>query len=412
MHPDLVPGGAQTIAKRLHDAHLKQHGPESSLFIAAMVGGGPKRPAGSNIVQLAPREFLYVAPSFDYEFYTNFDEEGQSALMELIESFDPGVLHFHHFCGFGIDFVQAALTKFNARSVFTVHEHLLICNNDGHLLQRNNQHICTDISYARCSTCMPQFRYDYFQQRMGHFSRVIKKFSSVTAVSQFTADIVGKALSLPKPIQVIPNGPVHSNRVAQAEPLDVLKIAFIGQIHPTKGVHLLLESLLAMCKGKFDVARRIDLAIWGNFVGTEEYRERIDKSVSALTALGVPVAFPGAYDASDLSSLLADRNVVVVPSLWPESYCLTADEAVQLGKILVCAEFPAIAERFPPSDRILYFPMGSAGGLRNRLSQLLERGQATGAQPIPQVPPSRGFASFDEIYALYSRVYEVEHAIN
>src|SRR4051812_33816826 len=57
MHPDVVPGGAQLVAKRLHDAHLKQHGPESSLFVAAMVGGGPRRPEGSNIVQLAPREF-------------------------------------------------------------------------------------------------------------------------------------------------------------------------------------------------------------------------------------------------------------------------------------------------------------------------------------------------------------------
>ena len=115
----------------------------------------------------------------------------------------------------------------------------------------------------------------------------------------------------------------------------------------------------------------------------------------------------GAYDASDLPALLDDRNVVVVPSMWPESYCLTADEALQLGKILVCSDIPAIRERFAPSDSTLYFPMGSAGGLRARLVDLLSR---TEARRIP-ITPSRSFSSFGEIYRLYTAVYGGSHAI-
>ncbi|MBG9388188.1 glycosyltransferase [Caenimonas aquaedulcis] len=406
MHPDLVPGGAQTIAKNLHEAHLRRHGPGTSLFIGAMVGGGPRRPAGSDIVQMAPQEFVYIAPNFDFEYFTNHDELGQVALLELVQSFGPTVLHFHHFMGFGIDFVQACLARFDATSVFTIHEHMLVCHNDGHLLQNNNNHICTEISYARCSTCLPQFRYDYFQHRMAHFARVIEKFDHVTAVSAFTAGLVGTALGLSKPVTVVPNGPIFRDRAVIDDDLSILRIAFIGQIHRTKGVHLLLESVLALCKMSSSVARRFDIGIWGNFVGDDAYRARIEQAVAELAALRVPVALHGAYDASDLPALLSDRNVVVIPSLWPESYCLTADEALQLGKILVCSEFPAIRERFAASDSTLYFPMGSAGGLRMRLQELLARPPA----PRSQVAAAQSFTSFEDIYNRYSAMNEVAHA--
>lgn len=407
-HPDLIPGGAQMVAKKLHEEHIHRHGPQSSLFIAAMIGEGPKRPAGSNLLQLGSQEFVYVTPTFDGEYYTNFDDVGQLAMLELLQSFRPSVLHFHHFLGFGIDFVQACLARIDATSVFTVHEHMLVCQNDGHLLQKNNGHVCRDISFARCSSCLPHFRYDYFQHRMAHFSRVIKQFDEVTAVSEFTGELVGKALGLPKPITVIPNGPVATNpTLSAADDLTTLRIAFIGQIHPTKGVHLLLDSVLDLCKANPKLARRFDIAIWGNFMGSDKYRESIEETMSELDLLKVRVAMHGAYDASDLPALLDDRNVVVVPSMWPESYCLTADEALQLGKILVCSDIPAIRERFAPSDTTLYFPMGSTGGLRMRLGELLER---TESRRIP-IAPSRSFSSFGEIYGLYAGVYGGNHAI-
>lgn len=405
-HPDLVPGGQQTIAKKLHDEHLLQHGPKSSVFIAAMIGGGPKRPAGSDLIQLAPQEFVYVTPNFDYQYFTNFDDVGQLAVLELLDSFEPSVLHFHHFMGFGIDFIQACLSRFDARSVFTVHEHMLVCQNDGHLLQKNNNHICKDISYARCSTCLPHFRYDYFQHRMAHFSRVMSQFDEITAVSAFTAELVGKALGLPEPISVIPNGPILGPITSSSDDLSMLRIAFIGQIHPTKGVHLLLESVLAICKADVRAARRIDIALWGNFISSEEYRSSIDQAIAELASLKVPVTVNGAYHAADLPALLADRNVVVVPSQWPESYCLTADEALQMGKILVCSDFPAIRERFDPSDSVLYFPIGSAGGLRMRLTELLERQEV----PRASATSTRGFSSFADIYRLYTATYGVSHA--
>lgn len=400
-HPDIVPGGAQAVAHKMHLAHLAAHGPGSSLFIAAMSEGGPNRPAGSNLVQVAQAEFVYVNAAYDYVYFTNFDESGQKEILRLLDSFAPDVLHFHHFMGFGLDFIQACLTRYEARSVFTVHEHLLVCHNDGHLVQRGNGHVCKEISFARCATCLPQYRYDYFHHRMRHFARVMESFDQVTAVSAFSARLVGEALGLKKPIHVIPNGPIGMSAFTIGD-LTTLRIAFIGQIHRTKGLHLLLQSVLALVKETPRLASQFDIDIWGNFVGNEEYKKEIGKLVEALVAARVQISMNGPYDAADLKALLHDRNVVVVPSLWPESYCLTADEALQQGKLLVCSDFPALRERYSDATGILYFPLASIGGLKMRLRELLSM-----KTPVTvQVEPRLGFGSFNDIYKLYAEVYK------
>ena len=121
------------MAKRLFDAHLRKHGPDSALFIGASIKEGPRRAAGSNLLQVAQQEFLYITESFDYLYFTNFDASGQSDLLRLIESFAPTTVHCHHFMGFGVDFLQALQAKLQVRTVFTLHEHMVVCQNDGQI---------------------------------------------------------------------------------------------------------------------------------------------------------------------------------------------------------------------------------------------------------------------------------------
>jgi glycosyltransferase involved in cell wall biosynthesis len=398
LHPLFSPGGAQTIARRLFEAHEAKHGRGSALFIGANIGEGPKRSPGTNLLQVGEFDFLYVTPNFDHVFGTNFDVAGQVEMLELLDSFAPDVLHFHHFLGFGVDFIQACLARFPAPSVLTIHEHLLVCHNDGHLLQKKNNHICLQVELARCAACLPEYRYDYFPQRMQHFKRVVEQFDVVTAVSRFTAGVIEQAMDLAKPIVVVPNGPVApvpaqagqiiesgTRPVRRTEttmpatvarfPLRDLHIAFIGQIHPAKGLHLLLDALVDIgveCKDERWL-RNTKLTIFGAFVGNSAYSSDIETKLKTAEAMNLKVSLAGPYDSQDLSRLLHDCNVVVVPSLWPESYCLTADEAVGLGKVLVCSDFPAIRERFQNGNLVRLFPMGVRAALGQALVDLMTR---------------------------------------
>jgi len=411
-HPEINPGGAQAIAKKLHDEHIQRYGAGSSLFIAGSVGGGVKRSAGSNIIQVNKDEFLYITEQFDHVYFVNSDTVGQKDLLEIIASFSPDVLHFHHFMAFGIDFLLGAIRRFpKAKSIFTVHEHLLVCHNDGHLIQNGNNRICTDFHAARCATCLPTYRFDYFHHRLSHFEEVLSHFDVVTAVSQFTANVIGKSIKTKNPIIVIPNGPCHpSNKPQNYVPTetDRLHIAYIGQIHRTKGVHTMLEgvkrfieysdtsSSSASNKKQKQLQKNVAVTVWGAIVN-EIYKGQINSLLGQLRDLGVRSNLGGVYAASNLKAVLSEANVVIVPSLWPESYCLTADEAIEHGKILICADFPAIRERFRESPSVRFVPPGNADAIARVLQDIHEAG-------IVNLYPDyiNNFFSFDNIFTAYT----------
>lgn len=404
-HPEINPGGAQTIAKRLHDEHLRRHGADSSLFIAANIGGGPKRAAGTNLLQLERSEFLYITERFDYIYFTNHDYRGQLELIDLIESFAPTHLHFHHFMGFGMDFVQAVLKRLEtATSIFTVHEHMLVCHNDGHLLQRSNSRICATSHPGRCATCMPEYRYDYFQHRLDHFQGVISRFDLVTAVSEFTANAISASIKTRRPIAVIPNGPFRVLPRARQISTSNLHVAYIGQIHRTKGVHILLKGIIDLVKRTPGYAPRLKATIWGSFV-LPEYQQEIECLIDQLLTHGVNAKLGGTYDSSNLRNILSDANVVVVPSLWPESYCITADEAIAMEKILICSDFPAARERFNESESIRFVPPGSEVAISTAMEDLLD------ACSVAYSPTARfDFADQSDIFNRYETASEIVHA--
>lgn len=397
-HPDLNPGGAQAVAKMLHDEHILQHGEGSSLFIAANINIGPNRSPGSNLLQLKEFEFLYITNSFDYVYFTNFDYHGQKEIVELVRSFNPTVLHFHHFMAFGTDLVQAVIDEIPAKTIYTIHEHMLVCHNDGHLLQRGNNKICNKVSMARCATCMPEYRYDYFHQRMAHFKRLMDRFDVVTAVSRFTADVIADSMAL-KEIKVIPNGP-HLPVPEDTElKLDVVSVAYIGQVHRTKGVHLVVDALKEICEEDPESAKRLSLTIWGAFV-LEDYKAQIEKGLEALASAGAKVKLGGVYDSTNLANVLADANVVVVPSMWPESYCLTLDEAISLGKAIVCSDFPAARERYNEGESLKFAPPGSSSGIKKAINEYLHAGAVN-------ISSTRKFSfrSAADIFNLYNNIY-------
>lgn len=396
-HPDVSPGGAQAVAKRLHDEHVRKNGAGSSLFIGAMIGGGPKRSAGTNLIQVKSDEFIYVCDRFDYLYFTNYDYEGQQALIRLVESFDPTHLHFHHFMGFGVDFMFALLSSSKAKKIFTVHEHMLVCHNDGHLVQRNNNGICDGPHPARCATCMPEYRYDYFQHRLSHLASIVEMCDVVTAVSQYTADVIQRSIKTKEPIVCIPNGPFRTAVSQESVDTNVLNIAYIGQVHQTKGVHLLLAALESLVEINPEYAKRVSITIWGSIV-QPEYRKKIEAQLARLHALEVRSKLGGVYSSSNLKNILHDANVVVVPSLWPESYCITADEAVMLGKILICTEFPAATERFESTESTVFVSPGSSVAIERAFEKLLKAGSVDISSNM-----KFSYESFSDIYDLYEQ---------
>ena len=106
-----------------------------------------------------------------------------------------------------------------------------------------------------------------------------------------------------------------------------LHIGYLGQIHPMKGVHILIQ---AFQQCGFD--EHVNLYIYGNAEREPAYA----KQLLELAAGNPHIHFEGAFLREELPKVLGNIDLVVVPSNWPEVAGLVVQEAF-------AAKIPVIA---------------------------------------------------------------------
>ena len=134
---------------------------------------------------------------------------------------------------------------------------------------------------------------------------------------------------------------------------------------PTKGVHLLVEAFRGLDP------ERAQLDIHGHAVpyeGVDDY----EADLRGLAAGAAHIRFGKAYRPEDVPSLLADADVLVVPSTWYENSPLTLHEAFLAGLPVVAAGHGGMAEFVVNEENGLHFEPGSASSLRATLQRLVD----------------------------------------
>lgn len=91
---------------------------------------------------------------------------------------------------------------------------------------------------------------------------------------------------------------------------DVLKLGFIGHETPYKGFPVLKELLADIDKSKWV------LNVWGGRVGEDA---------------NLPIYFKGKFDAKTIRSVFHELDLLVVPSVWKETFSLVTLEAISYG---------------------------------------------------------------------------------
>lgn len=135
------------------------------------------------------------------------------------------------------------------------------------------------------------------------------------------------------------------------------RIVFFSHLYPHKGPKVLVEAFCAMKHREL-----ADLHLFGAEVLPDFAAEL--KAISE----GQDVFFHGPYSRGDLESFPMD--VVVIPSLVPETYSFILDEAVGLGVPVLAADTGALAER--ASDAVMLFRRGDAKDLAEKLDCMVE----------------------------------------
>lgn len=116
----------------------------------------------------------------------------------------------------------------------------------------------------------------------------------------------------------ITHGGIEDHRIRKVYGHDVLHIGFIGNSTPYKGLPLLISVLQDI-----GMIESWDLSVWGGGVGTHP---------------SLPVYFKGKFDSSTIADVYSAMDVLIVPSIWKETFSLVTLEALSYGVPVIVSD--------------------------------------------------------------------------
>ena len=329
-----------------------------------------------------------------------------------LDDFRPEVVHFHNFLSLGDHLVTLARTS-SAAVVYTLHDYGLICPNA--LLLRDDGALCAkqDADFFR-DCCPVLIRTDeprreppwtarfpslarwqlYARQnpsrllrplllaatnravrwlgnpRRAHFDgkrdfflthtrRICRDVDLFLAPSEF---LLGRYVSCGFPrakVALMKNGLRHFPAVRRKYRGPV-RFGYIGALHPQKGIDLLLEAFRQV---GHDASLHVFGSVFGSPISQSFWRRVRDQAIPN-------VFFHGAYDNDRVGEVLADLDVIVVPSFWYENSPLTIQEAFIAGVPVITADAGGMAELVREDVNGLRFRRGDVEDLRATLDRV------------------------------------------
>ncbi len=311
---------------------------------------------------------IEVAHSREYASAEECWEEPRSqAIFEaLLAREKPDILHVQHFAQWG----SGVLASAHARalpSVVTLHDYYLLCANaclfrgDGSLCRGDCSECLHGLPPAR-SSGPPRSLDSVAEERRAQHRVHLALASAVIAPSQFLAALMlERGLVRAQRLSRIDSGVSGAWREPRAsDPAHPLRLAYVGGIYPTKGVHVLLEAFASMEPGLATLEIHGVLEWFPSYVG----------HLRALAGERADLRWCGRFAPVDLDRILDEIDVLVVPSLWYENRPLTIQAAFRRGICVVASNLGGMAELVVPGFGGELFPHGDARALASLLSEL------------------------------------------
>ncbi len=335
---------------------------------------------------------------YDNHFYDQI-------FLETLKREKPDLIHFQHFIALSANLVRIAKEE-GYPIILTLHDFFILCHRT-HLIKRDH-HLCPGPRYGlECLSCLDDF-YDSKPQDlrtklfwMGKdivpfpFIKWTKRFfipprylgekgyevfhryrfmyemfkwpDLVLTPSYFVKDLYLKYYSfIQSKIKVLPLGvpPIENDRNPKRVD-EKIRFCYFGNILPIKGVHLLIDAFRTL------PPRKAHLTIYGDRnPWTETYYDRLQKQTN-----GFSIQFRSSFQREKLSEALNDQDIVVLPSICPESFSFVIREANRLGLPVIASKIGAIPEAVKDGDNGLLFEPGNVEDLKRCMLRFIETPQ-------------------------------------
>lgn len=196
---------------------------------------------------------------------------------------------------------------------------------------------------------LPLAEMEAIQKRHALFQAVLRRTHLLLAPSAFVRDVFvqnGFSLSnlhiLPLGIDLPPSPPSRS-------PHFNLRMGYIGWFQPQKGVHVLVEAFRRLS------VPDVSLHLFGAFDPAHPYAQALARQIGDDPRIHIH----GPFQPDERGEVYGQLDVVVLPSLSPETFSRVAREALAWGVPVIASRLGALQEvvvnrvngyTFPPGD--------------------------------------------------------------
>lgn len=290
--------------------------------------------------------------------------EIEERFADILREFRPDVVHCHNLVGLTPALLRIA-KRFACVTVLTVHDYWGFCYKN--TLEKAPSLVCATAN--ECHNCLPDIRLDNGQQvsvslRQSYLHYHFDAVDAFISPSRYLAQAYINAGFPSSKMHVVWNG-IDLDRFGAVRKIpspDCCRFTFMGYFGRHKGLHVLLESLIHLQDRK---------NIQVKLVGDGEERGNLERFVSAHS-LEENVTFMGKVDNSRIEQVLAETDVLVLPSIWPENQPVSITEAMASHIPGIATNTGGIPELIEDGRSGILFDLGDTKQLAEKMAFFAE----------------------------------------
>lgn len=270
----------------------------------------------------------------------HFDPRNRQVMARVLDAFRPDFVNIHLVQGLGHNSL-VEISRRDIPAMYFLHDLGLACMRMS--MFRGGQECVGQCKDCALSTAWKERQLQTFD-RLG--------FCSPSAAN---LDNVGKYVDIArrpkKAIANLQNNPVPT--IARSESAD-FRILYIGRLHSTKGIQLLLAACAALA-ARFP----LKLSILGSGPDEAALREQYGHHPWC--------DFRGFVSAQDIANEMVNSELYCIPSVWREPYGRSVAQALACGLPVVGSNTGGIAEMVQHDQNGLLVEPGNLSSLQNAL---------------------------------------------
>jgi glycosyltransferase involved in cell wall biosynthesis len=242
---------------------------------------------------------------------------------------------------------------------------------------------------------------DVMAERRIYLKRIFEQIDLVIAPSQFVLDKISEYGLNARHAVYLPFGleNVSASNGSQARPpSNTLRIGYLGQIAPHKGVHILLDAFRKVVRRH----PKCELVLHGRITHATAYERKLQAAAKTHAA----ITFAGPYLNANVGEILSALDVIVVPSIWYENRPTVIVEAQAARTPVIASRLGGMAELIHHEENGLLFEAGNSDSLATQLQRLIDEPTLlprlrNGIEPVPDIVDEIATltALFDDILA-------------